>query len=94
MGRIPLHVGSHKSVPDEPIGVLDLVEEPNRVVEIKEGGIGGETKESASSECVLDEASDGHLGMDLKEFSGIPAFLKVGFKDGEIDGGFNARVSM
>lgn len=88
-----MHVGSNDGIEDEPVRVLDLMEDVEGVIEVEEGGGGGEGEEATRGEGVVDEAGNGHLGVDLEEVLGIAASSEVSFEDGEGDGGVEGRVS-
>lgn len=71
-----------------------MEEELEGVGEGDEGGVGGEREEAARREGVVEEAGDGHLGLDLKEGVEVAALVEMGFENGEVDGGFEGLETM
>lgn len=74
---VKFQVGTHESVPNEGVGVVEVVEYSEGVMERNEIGVSGEVDEPACGVGVCDEASEDHLRHNLLELPQPLASLQL-----------------
>lgn len=62
-------VGTHDGVPSEGVGVVEVVEYSEGMMEGNESGVSGEVDDPACSIGVCDEACEDHLRQNLVELA-------------------------